>query len=78
MHEQIKKRLKELEKKYPSLSEFTDVTVTFSDGHKETVMWSSVIQMNTDDIDKIEGCNQDAVNLLYALMGVDMGLKALE
>lgn len=78
MHEQIKKRLKELEAKYPSLSDYTMVTVTFDDGRKEEMVWSEVIQLDTEAIDKIEGDNQDIVNLLYAFMGVDMGLTALE
>ena len=79
MNEQIKKRIKALENQFPSIDDFTMVTVTFADGSTKEMLWVDVVnQLNSADICKIEGRNQDMVNLLYALMGVDMGIEALE
>ena len=79
MNEEIKKRIKALENQFPSIDDFTMVTVTFADGSTKEMLWVDVVnQLNSADICKIEGRNQDMVNLLYALMGVDMGIEALE
>lgn len=79
MNEQIKKRIKALENQFPSIDDFTMVTVTFADGSTKEMLWVDVVnQLDSADICKIEGRNQDMVNLLYALMGVDMGIEALE
>lgn len=79
MNEQIKKRIKALENQFPSIDDFTMVTVTFADGSTKEMLWVDVVnQLDSADICKIEGRNQDTVNLLYALMGVERGTEALE
>lgn len=79
MNENIRKRLKELEKKHSSIDDFTMVTVTFIDGSRKEMLWCDIIEKYSENIEpivKLESKNPDLVSLLNCLLGIGLGLPA--
>ena len=76
MNEQIKRRLKELEVKYPSIDDFSMLSVTFHDGSKKQMLLKELVQYESDEIESIDSNNPDLKALACALMWIDIGLDA--
>lgn len=76
MNEQIKRRLRELEEKHPSIKESCMLSVTFHDGSKRNMLLGELIQLESEEIESIESDNKDLQELAQALMWIDIGLNA--
>ena len=76
MNEQIKRRLKELEEKHPSIKDACMLSVTFHDGSKKKMLLGELVQLESEEIESIESDNADLQALACALMWIDIGINA--
>lgn len=74
MNEQIKRRLSELEKQHPRISEYSDLLVTMKTGEQKTMCLSELLELEASDIEKLESENADLLILANMIMMIDIEL----